>query len=244
MLGFQPGRKCRAREEIELSVCVFCVCVWFCLCVCVCVHACIQVHIRACMCAYTYVCMQSYSCMSVCHDVYLWILSLWLQFTAENNVPVALPAWYWTDFMNKNCGLFWLSIFLLTCWLCCITNTIFCDRLTGLVVKASTSGVEDLLFESHLWQDFSGLSHTSDLKMGTPVATLPSAWHYRVSAGTGQLGVSILWPDEVESLICNFCLSVAAHNIVWADPSLYILTCCWDIKQPTNKQSFFFASWT
>ena len=39
---------------------------------------------------------------------------------------------------------------------------------------------------------FSGLSHTSDLKIGTPVATLPGAWRYRVSAGTGLPGVSIL----------------------------------------------------
>ena len=39
---------------------------------------------------------------------------------------------------------------------------------------------------------FSGSSHTSDFKIGTPVATLPGAWHYRVSAGTGQPGVSIL----------------------------------------------------
>ena len=39
---------------------------------------------------------------------------------------------------------------------------------------------------------FSGSSHTSDLKIGTPVATLPGAWRYRVSAGTGRPGVSIL----------------------------------------------------
>ena len=62
------------------------------------------------------------------------------------------------------------------------------NRLTGLVVKASASGAE----ESRLRQDFSGSSHTSDLKFGTPVATLPGAWHYRVSAGTGRPGVSIL----------------------------------------------------
>ena len=67
---------------------------------------------------------------------------------------------------------------------------------------------------------FSGSSHTSDLKIGTPVATLPGAWRYRVSIGTGQPGVSILWLGEVERLICNFYLSVAAHKIVWADPSL------------------------
>ena len=39
---------------------------------------------------------------------------------------------------------------------------------------------------------FSGSSHTSDFKIGTPVATLPGAWRYRVSNGTGQPGVSIL----------------------------------------------------
>ena len=41
---------------------------------------------------------------------------------------------------------------------------------------------------------FSGSSHTSDLKIGTPVAALPGAWHwrYRVGTGTGQPGVSIL----------------------------------------------------
>ena len=39
---------------------------------------------------------------------------------------------------------------------------------------------------------FSGSSHTSDLNIGTPVATLPGTWRYRVSAGTGRPGVSIL----------------------------------------------------
>ena len=96
------------------------------------------------------------------------------------------------------------------------------NRLVGLVVKASASGAEDLGSESRLRRDFSRSSHTSDSKIGTPVADLPGAWHYRVSAGTGQPGVSILWLGEVESLICNFYLSdcVAAHKIVWADPSL------------------------
>ena len=80
--------------------------------------------------------------------------------------------------------------------------------------------MKDPGFESRLHQDFSRLSHASDLKIGTPVATLPGAWRYRVSAGTGWLSVSILWPGEVESLICNFHLSVAARKLVWADPSL------------------------
>ena len=39
---------------------------------------------------------------------------------------------------------------------------------------------------------FSWSSHASDLNIDTPVATLPGAWRYRVSAGTGRPGVSIL----------------------------------------------------
>ena len=39
---------------------------------------------------------------------------------------------------------------------------------------------------------FSGSRHTSDLNIGTPVAALPGAWRYRVSAGTGRPGISIL----------------------------------------------------
>ena len=89
------------------------------------------------------------------------------------------------------------------------------NSLVGLVVKASTSRAEDPVFESHLRRDFSGSSHTSDLKIGTPVATLPGAWRYRVSAGTGRPGVSILlWLGEVASVICNFYISVAVRTIV------------------------------
>ena len=91
-----------------------------------------------------------------------------------------------------------------------------CQRV-GLVVKASASRAEDLGCDSCLLlRDFSGSSHTSDLnklKVGTPVATLPGAWRYRVSAGTGWPGVSMLWLSEV----CNFCLNVAARKLVWAD---------------------------
>ena len=68
----------------------------------------------------------------------------------------------------------------------------FYHRLVGLVVKASASRAEDPGFESRLRRNFSGSSHTSDLNVGTPVATLPGAWHYRVSAETDRPGVSIL----------------------------------------------------
>ena len=58
----------------------------------------------------------------------------------------------------------------------------------GQVVKVSASGTEDPELDSHLrCGDFSELSHTNDFKIGTPVATLPGAWRYRVSAGTGGL---------------------------------------------------------
>ena len=52
------------------------------------------------------------------------------------------------------------------------------------------------------------------------MAILPGAWRYRVSAETGRAGVSILWLGEIESLVCDFYLSVVARKIVWADPSL------------------------
>ena len=59
-----------------------------------------------------------------------------------------------------------------------------CDRLVGLVVKASASRAEGPGFESRLRWDFFGVE--------SPVATLPGTWRYRVSTGTGRPGVSIL----------------------------------------------------
>ena len=100
------------------------------------------------------------------------------------------------------------------------SNSMLYNRLVGLVVKASASGVEDPGFESRLRRGCSGSRHTSDFKIGSPVATLPGAWRHTVSAGTGWPGVSILWIGEMESLICNFYLCVTACTIVWADPSL------------------------
>ena len=48
--------------------------------------------------------------------------------------------------------------------------------LVGHVVKVFTPKVEGPDFKSRLQWDFSRSSHTSDLKVGTPVATLPGAW--------------------------------------------------------------------
>ena len=88
------------------------------------------------------------------------------------------------------------------------------------MVKAFTSGAEGPGFEFRLRRDFPGSSHTSDFKIGTPVATLPGAWRYMINAGTGRPGVSILLWCEIERLICSLYLSVAARKIVRADPSL------------------------
>ena len=40
---------------------------------------------------------------------------------------------------------------------------------------------------------FLGSSHTSDLETGMAVATLPGAWRYRVSAGTGTASSISVW---------------------------------------------------
>ena len=110
-------------------------------------------------------------------------------------------------------------------------------RLLCLVVKESVSRTADPGF------DFVGIfpgRHTGDLKIGTPVATLPGAWRFRVSVGTGWPGVCIPWLDEAESVICNFYLSLSAPTIVRADPPLRCtIACCWDVKQTTNNSNKF-----
>ena len=69
--------------------------------------------------------------------------------------------------------------------------SIYGDGLLGLAVKVSAPGAEDPEFDSHF---FPGqvTPCISDLITGPPLATLPGAWRYRVSAGTGWLGVCIL----------------------------------------------------
>ena len=87
------------------------------------------------------------------------------------------------------------------------------------MIKAPASRAEDPGFESRLRQDFSGVKSYQCLKnsSGYPAGRYR---HYRVSAGTGWPGVSILWLGEVENLICNSYLSVAARKTVGAEPSL------------------------
>ena len=72
------------------------------------------------------------------------------------------------------------------------SHSLYIHRLVGLVVKASASRAEDPGSNPACAGIFPGSNHTSDLQIGTPVATLPGAWRYTVSAGTGRPGVSIL----------------------------------------------------
>ena len=115
---------------------------------------------------------------------------------------------------------------LVTVYLSAYSPTLHCcsfalgDRLVGLVARRPPRERKAPGSNPACAGIFSWSSHTSDFKIGTPGATLPGAWRYRVSTGTGRPGVSILWLGEVERLICNFCLSVAARKIVWADSSL------------------------
>ena len=124
----------------------------------------------------------------------------------EMNSTHCLSSWatHWATWLcryhnhqlGQSCTLSWLhfpSSPLLSVSIAVPSIIIVCTyHLVGLVVKASASTAEDPRFDSRWRQDFSGLNHTSDLNIGTSVATLPGAWRSRVSAGTGQPGVSIL----------------------------------------------------
>ena len=69
---------------------------------------------------------------------------------------------------------------IMKCELACV------DRLVGLVVRRPSRERKIPGSNPACAGIFSGSSHTSDFKIGTPVATLPGAWRYRVSAGTGR----------------------------------------------------------
>ena len=75
--------------------------------------------------------------------------------------------------------------------------------LVGLVVKMSASRATDPGLIPALGAD----------RFPRPVVTLPVAWHYRVSAGTGRPSVRILRLGEIASLILTFHLSVVARTL-------------------------------
>ena len=118
----------------------------------------------------------------------------------------ASPAHYQTSYsgpLNEVQGAF-----LLTCVKCwpgrfirlfhksngvLLSSVPFRNRLVGLVIKASMSTAADLdSIAACSLGLFSKPSHANDLKLGTPMTTLPGAWCYWVSAGTGLPGVCIL----------------------------------------------------
>ena len=105
----------------------------------------------------------------------------------------------------------------------------------GIRLESSRPGIWFLLAPGF----FPGRVNTSDLKIGTPVATQPGTWHCRVSVGTGWPGVSMLWLGEIESLVCNFCLSVAAHKncLSRSVPEIHQYVTGASSNQPTNKCS-------
>ena len=66
-----------------------------------------------------------------------------------------------------------------------VRNELTSDHLAGRVVKASASRAKIPGSIPACAGIFPGSSHPIDLKIDTRVATLPGAWRYRVSAGTG-----------------------------------------------------------
>ena len=79
-----------------------------------------------------------------------------------------------------------------TCLLTARLQSLTGYRLVGLVVRRPPRERKVPGSNPACAGIFSGSSHTSDLNISTPVATLPGAWRYRVSTGTGRPGVSIL----------------------------------------------------
>ena len=66
-------------------------------------------------------------------------------------------------------------------------------HLVGQVVKAYASKAADLGSIPAFAVDlFTGRVMPETIKIGTPGATLPGVWRYRVSPGTGRTGVSTL----------------------------------------------------
>ena len=111
------------------------------------------------------------------------------------------------------------------------------NRLVGLVVKASASRAEDSGFESRLCRDFfSGSSHTSDFKIGTPV--LPFQAPGIIESALGLVGPVSVYCDWVRWKVGS-----ATSISVWQHIKLSeqirpwaTLACCWNVKQPTNNK--------
>ena len=109
------------------------------------------------------------------------------------------------------------------------------NRLVGLVVKASISRAEDPGFESYLRRDFSGVESHQWLK------------HWHSSGYTpGIIGsvLGLVGPVSVYCDLVRWKVWSATSISVWQHVKLSeqicprdALACCWDVKQPTNKDN-------
>ena len=115
----------------------------------------------------------SSSASRVCGHIICFVMS-WKLDTLGFSFFFVCPNEYLMDLCNLSCSSLWPTASL-ALWLRHPPREL---KITGL--NPACAGI------------FSGLSHTSDLEIGTPVATLSGAWCYRVSAGTGRPTVSIL----------------------------------------------------
>ena len=73
--------------------------------------------------------------------------------------------------------------------------------------------------------------------IGTPVATLPGTWHYRVSVWTGWPRVSILWLGETNYDLQLLSWEESTYSYLSRSiPAIHIwLVCYWNAKQHTNN---------
>ena len=80
-------------------------------------------------------------------------------------------------------------------------------------------------------------SLSGDLKHGVLEAAMSDAMWYRVSAGTGQANVGILWPDDTARWICSLYSSVATREIVEVDVSMrFTLRVAGNVNNQGNKE--------
>ena len=126
----------------------------------------------------------------------------------------------------------WISFLLFHLFFCSSSfpNYCFTDLMLKGILESGRPGFDSCFCHG----SFSWSSHTSDFKIGTPVAILPGTGHYRVSTGTGFPSVRILWLGEIERS--------ATSNAMWQRVQLSkqicpwdTQECCWDIKQQTNN---------
>ena len=178
---------CLSASNRCLSVCPsVCLSVCLCLSVSVCLSVSLSVSLCLCLCLSLSLCL----CLSVSVSVSLSLclslcLCLPLSLSRDVNAMSACNVFCLGQAPLNYLGF--LCSLILYRFLCTVSY-----RLDGLVVKWSRRADPGFDFRFLGGFFFSGSSHTSDLNMDTPVATLSGAWRYRVGAGTGWPGVSIL----------------------------------------------------